>query len=119
MAIDLSKQFNAPSDANEFEQWFDGSKVVGPEGEPLVLFHATSHDFSVSDFYPLSHFGSAKASERIGALQRSKTFPVYLSIKNPLIVKDLGCDLPVDWLYHLQFTIKAVSYTHLTLPTKA
>lgn len=27
----------------DFKQWFNGSKVVGPDGKPMVMYHGTSH----------------------------------------------------------------------------
>lgn len=37
-----------PKRAEEnFANWFNGSKIVGPEGNPLIVFHGTTADFSV------------------------------------------------------------------------
>jgi hypothetical protein len=79
-----------------FESWFRNSKVVDPQGQPLVLFHATVADFDPCAFNPLSHFGSEMAADEI-ALYRfmdgddgCRVFPVFLSIKNPLRILDLN-----------------------------
>ena len=51
----------------EFLQWFEGSQVVDDRGQPLMVFHGTSAN-EFDDFYPMQHFGSAKAAHEI--LQR-------------------------------------------------
>lgn len=40
-----SIQQNPAPDTPEFRQWFKGSKVVGDDGKPLVVFHGTMKDF--------------------------------------------------------------------------
>lgn len=79
----------------DFASWFGRSKVVDSYGAPLVVFHATSCEFEPTDFYPLSHFGSAPAAQHIAfnftldGEDNGRTFPVFLSIKNPLEIPDL------------------------------
>jgi hypothetical protein len=34
------------TDTENFKRWFDGSKVVGKDGKPLIVFHGTNRDFS-------------------------------------------------------------------------
>ena len=36
-------------DTPAFKAWFSGSKVVDAQGNPLVVFHGTAHDFDVFD----------------------------------------------------------------------
>ena len=100
-----------------FEQWFDGSKVVGPNGEPLVVFHATPKDFELSNIQSFSHFGSAAAAQGIidrclrtrfvrysdmGQPNKNlKVFPVFLSIKNPLVMTDASADWAHTYYYEL------------------
>lgn len=36
-------------DTPEFKKWFSGSKVTDESGNPLPLYHGTTHDFSVFD----------------------------------------------------------------------
>ena len=48
----------------EFLQWFEGSQVVDDRGQPLMVFHGTSAN-EFDDFYPMQHFGSAKAAHAI------------------------------------------------------
>ena len=57
---DVKRHFNNLSlpKITPFKKWFKGSKVVSETDEPLVVFHATRHDFSVNAFNPFSHFGS-------------------------------------------------------------
>jgi hypothetical protein len=77
----------------EFRDWFDGSKV------PRPVYHATRQDFSAFDT-SLSdlgaHFGNlAQANKiatgmRLGNRDGTQIMPVWLSIKNPLRLKDVG-----------------------------
>lgn len=43
------KSLRAP-DTKEFNDWFDESKVVNKEGEPMVMYHGTARD--ISEFKP-------------------------------------------------------------------
>ncbi len=38
----VNPQINTP----EFKRWFGNSKVVGPDGQPLVVYHGSEKDFS-------------------------------------------------------------------------
>ena len=40
---------NPQVDTPQFKRWFGNSKVVGPDGQPLVLYHGTGKDFTVFD----------------------------------------------------------------------
>jgi len=77
----------------EFRDWFDGSKVTKP------VYHATQSDFnsfdtSLSDLG--AHFGNlAQANKiatgmRLGNREGTQIMPVWLSIKNPIRLKDVG-----------------------------
>lgn len=80
----------------EFANWFKGSKVLDPNGDPLLLFHGTRRDFDT--FKPSNrdlgiHFGSAEQASSqhfVGNKPRlgGRVLPVYLSIKNPLRLID-------------------------------
>jgi hypothetical protein len=84
---------------SSFEKWFAGSKVVDKNGNPLRMFHSTKNEFE--EFAPGSHFGTAKAAKHRfydktvaekgfeREIDNFRTYPVYLSIKNPLKVEDL------------------------------
>jgi len=86
-----------------FKEWFGGSKVVDENGEPLVVYHGTSGNFSVFDKSLLGDNTQDWASAKWGfaftpdegyakgyssAYDRNKDDPTlisaYLSIKNPL-----------------------------------
>lgn len=41
----LSKKINKTDAKANFEKWFRGSKVVDDDGNPLVVYHATTHKF--------------------------------------------------------------------------
>jgi hypothetical protein len=98
----------------EFEAWFQDSKVVDEDGEPMVVFHATEADFDTfdEDYVGLGfHFGDedqadARLKDRerlrqgmtggaylrnyVSYAQGSNVMPVYLSIQNPLEMSDIG-----------------------------
>lgn len=87
-----------------FWAWFSGSKVVDKEGNPLVMYHGTNGAFDEFNYSPYDlgfHFGSVDAAHAVFDSKSDgfKTIkapwagrnikPVYLSIKNPLRLKDL------------------------------
>jgi hypothetical protein len=88
-----------------FQKWFDSSKVVDADGQPLIVYHGTYGDFD--SFKRRTgdiglHFGDAEtASDRVatavphrgnkdGKSLSANLMPVYLTIKNPLRLKDHG-----------------------------
>ena len=106
--IKAQQQIRSP----EFKRWFEGSRVVDKDGNPLRVYHGTDADFDEFDTYgKMAHFGSAEqANIRLKDLElrnreaagetglwrgRAKgdlgaIVPVYLSIKNPLPMPDIG-----------------------------
>lgn len=101
------------TDAPEFRTWFDGSKVVGPKGRPLPVYHGTSEDFEIfdgnrsdsqsrtgapkgsfffssspdiADSYAVAWQGDFSKQYKDGA----NLMPAYLSLKNPLKVDAKG-----------------------------
>lgn len=105
-AASVGEQEDESSRNEAFQRWFGDSKVVDPEGRPLVLFHGTTSDFDVFSPRPGAdlgfHFGTAKQAgyriedkitfansygQKRGA---ASVLPVYLSIKNPLRIGDHG-----------------------------
>lgn len=83
----------------EFRAWFDGSRVVTPEGAPMVLYHGTAQDFSAFDaaapravqaddaaqgFYFTRHADDASgyATGRAGR-DGANVQPVYVALRNP------------------------------------
>lgn len=97
----LYNQIGSPGSAN-FRAWFRDSKVVGPNGRPLVVYHGTGEEFNAFDKLRLSQ-GTGHASSGLGfyftpsrrsaegyAEKASNGVPadavvleVYLSIQNP------------------------------------
>lgn len=84
-----------PSSA-AFQAWFEGSKVVGADGRPLIALHATNKAFTVFDRnagarWPSPNrelgFWFTDSGETAEGYQRGEageqTMQVYLSIKNP------------------------------------
>lgn len=81
------------TDTPEFKNWFGQSKAVDDGGKPLTLYHGTDADFTTfSKTQDLGyHFGTQEqANERLkdGDESQGKVIPAYLSIKNPLAVKE-------------------------------
>lgn len=90
----------------EFQDFFNGSKVVDESGNPLVVYHGTQGNFEefkrMPTFSELSdigfHFGpSAQANSVLRRRAKEDTGiegfnvkPVFLSIKNPLRMPDVG-----------------------------
>jgi hypothetical protein len=95
-----------------FQAWFVGSKVVDAQGNPLVQYHGTPRKFTKDEFQIGAggqgsreslgfHFGPSEAANN--RLEKGmqkydahhfnwQIMPVYLSIKNPLKLPDVG-----DW----------------------
>ena len=91
-------------DTPEFKQWFSGSKVVGEDGKPLVVYHG-SPDFKGNEFTgkverknragnvggyyftPYADEASDYAADRKTSQYQegSQVLPVYLNIKRPYI----------------------------------
>jgi len=104
-AAELSKP--EVTDNPNFKNWFGNSKVVDAEGKPLVVYHGTAADFDKFDSaqtgknfkqgenfyfftdkpnaYPDSASDYAMNASKAGG--NANVMPVYLSIKNPLILK--------------------------------
>ena len=84
-----------------FKEWFGNSKVVDENGEPLVVYHGTSARVDFSKFEPMSHFGTAEAADFRNYGGRGRSFPVFLSIKNPLKSTDNNHKGSPEWPIHL------------------
>lgn len=71
-----------------FNRWFGNSKVVDAAGNPLVVYHGTSHSFNVFDsdktmdsaFWFTTNKKAIESGE-VGASGHGKIMPVYLSVK--------------------------------------
>jgi diguanylate cyclase (GGDEF)-like protein len=109
-ALDGLPQFSKadPTDSLAFKAWFGKSKVVDADGKPLVQYHGTNSEdfpgFTRSQDIGF-HFGNAKQANDVAARKDGdgwrkyrrdepdggeRVMPVYLSIKNPLRLPDLG-----------------------------
>lgn len=50
VSIESSILFQSdPTDSPDFQRWFEGSKVVDEDGEPIVMYHGTTHAFEAFD----------------------------------------------------------------------
>lgn len=57
-----TKELTEEEKKANFDKWFEGSKVVDNNGEPLEVYHATTQDFTVFDIdkaNPKGHYGRA------------------------------------------------------------
>lgn len=93
-------------DTPEFQQWFQGSKVATPEGQPLRVYHGTSKDQDFSTFKigergawftsnPAAASQYAADNDSMGSKfdhatgnykpvnQAPRVIPAYLNLKNP------------------------------------
>lgn len=79
-----------------FKRWFAGSKVVNPDGSPMVVYHGTKSDFSTFNQDQGRHaqyFGdgiyltddAGQAASYAGQESGANVMPVYASLKNPFI----------------------------------
>jgi len=71
-----------------FKKWFEGSKVVDGNGEPLVVYHQTNQNFTVFDPKKSQdfgiHFGSEQQAKSLAGDKPGTLHQVYLNISNPL-----------------------------------
>lgn len=92
-------------DERSFRKWFSGSKVIDAHGKPLLCFHGThaNHEIKPGGH---QHFGTFQAANdrikdlydlianhahevyRAGHASQPAVYPVYLAIKNPLVLAD-------------------------------
>lgn len=101
------------TEAPAFRTWFGESKVMGPKGRPLPVFHGTSEDFEIFDGNrsdSQSRTGAPKGSFFFSSspdiadsyavawqgdftkqyMDGANLMPAYLSLKNPLKVDARG-----------------------------
>ena len=79
------------TDTPEFKRWFGDSKVVDANGEPLVVYHATTKDFDTFDTTRRAlagegSFFSPTPANNFARGDGGNIMPVYLSLKNPKIL---------------------------------
>ncbi len=83
------------NDAQAFQAWFAGSKVVDTSGKPLVVYHGTGADTG-NVFLPGTYFTPrtdvadiyAKAPTRQVGGDGPNVTPVFLSLRNPYVHDD-------------------------------
>lgn len=102
-----------PVDSQEFHDWFDGSKVVDAQGNPLVVYHGSpvrgidefrpegrtnngdgmiyaTDERTVADVFAREHVpGSSSFSVRFTG-NIGEVYPLYMSMKNPLDLRNLS-----------------------------
>jgi N12 class adenine-specific DNA methylase len=90
-----------------FRAWFQGSKMVNPDGSPMVVYHGTNKDIAsfktgrgaiwFAESPSLANMFVAGGRRNMGAKPKkgSAVYPVYLRLTNPL---DLGATSPGDRL---------------------
>jgi hypothetical protein len=89
----LSTAIKKITDNPNFRKWFGDSKVVDENGEPLVVYHGTGSNFSVFKRGDLgNHFGTVNQANQVAGFRygSSSVIPVYLHIKNPIRLVDMG-----------------------------
>lgn len=90
----------AQTDTPQFKRWFGDSKVVDADGKPLVVYHGTRAEKFEGEEFPFTtfhtnlnalgaHFGTDRTQAELRSLH-GDIFDVYLSIQNPLRLRDMG-----------------------------
>ncbi len=110
----------------EFKAWFGNSKVVDESGQPMVVYHGTPNLFSAFDkaylpapsandpgfygqgfYFADSYPGAWRYTRGKGVI-----LPLYLSIKNPLVLDDVYNktmrDIPIERIKELGIYKKGV-----------
>jgi hypothetical protein len=76
----------------QFDTWFEGSKVVDDNGEPLQVFHGTGYKFRSFKKGRAAFFtndkGYADFFAGMSSTDKAITMEVYLSIKKPLVIDE-------------------------------
>lgn len=97
--ITYDQSGRAITDTPEFRAWFGDSKVVDADGNPMVVYHATTAEFDAFDtniqsgdqwFGRGSYFATSEADldDHIGMMgmgDDTRVIEAYLSIQNPYI----------------------------------
>jgi hypothetical protein len=87
--------------SEEFKKWFSGSKIVDKSGNPMRVYHGTNKSFTTFKLSPEGVLGkgiyltpdalrasqySAESAFGDRRGEGSNVIPLYVSIKNPLVV---------------------------------
>lgn len=72
-----------------FKRWFGDSKVVGRDGEPLVVYHGTDKDFDTfkSDGEPIFLAPGAWRANLYASKDGARIMPLYARVTNPATMK--------------------------------
>lgn len=93
---DEAKASNGSTVREKFNNWFGNSHVMDNVALPKAFYHGTHRADGVIDIFDTecgeigSHFGSPSQANQFVFDQEGAIYPVYLSIQNPLRLKDLG-----------------------------
>jgi len=126
-AKDIRYSLRSAPTTPEFKRWFGDSKVVDKDGKPLVVYHGTKafDDYSEKEGEAISQFAGIPnwfaeepytASGYAGA--QGTMYPAYLSIKNPLVIKNFDMNDDVEFAYTLAKKL-GVDIDTLYLPRNA
>ena len=87
-AIDIQEQDIAAPTSPEFLAWFNQSKIVDENGEPLIVYHGTGSPgflkFKVMGESDAVFFARDPDEAKHAWGTQEGVYPVYLSLKNPL-----------------------------------
>lgn len=106
----------------EFAEWFGDSKVVDAEGKPLVVYHGTSAD--IEEFAKTRDLGfhagtdeqanNARFVGEGGGRTGANVMPLYMSIQNPISMRDLNTWKPNFIIDELHRIARTGDYPQLT-----
>ena len=79
------------TNTSAFKKWFGDSKVVDENGNPLVMYHGTTADFTEFDTSKRAiagegSFFSSTPSNSFAQGEGGRMIPAYLSFKNPKVI---------------------------------
>jgi hypothetical protein len=113
-----------PIDTPEFKRWFGNSKIVDKNGNPLVVYHGTTVNFSKFDKTKgKAWFSTSKRTSSSYALHGSPSQegghvkPLYVSIQNPYIVQD-NHQSKMEWVRQGDAALNDKGYDGVILLTR-
>ena len=90
--VEIEPEPTVEPEAEEFNNWFRGSKIVNEDGSPKVLYHGTASDF---EEFEIGRTGAIFLTDNIETAKRFSTgdlkregdsprvIPLYVSLKKP------------------------------------
>lgn len=95
---DIRFSLSKPTENEAFLAWFGDSKVVGGNGEPLVVYHGTPNSFSAFDTFPAYFTPDSAAAYAYASGQYARddmsddagpnVMPAFLRIRNPIVLTE-------------------------------